>query len=230
MRGDALAIAALAALFLLRSGSAQPVTDRATQDTSGEVLPDVAANADQVQPSNVWDDASMLPNMNGTPEQNVTAFLRMVRCCEHRYPDNVQNDLCYQIMYGGGEFFDLSDHPVITGEKQKVLFTESQCKSWGFTFGKGGSTAAGAYQIIRPTWDQIRGVEPRLPDFSPASQDEAARRLLMQCGALSLIEAGDIEGALAKACKLWASLPGSTANQNPKLAQFALDRFYEGLA
>lgn len=228
----AFAGVAIAAFLFLRSGSAQAMTDSATQDSGTVIPPDVLSNAD-ANPSNEnsWNDTQMIPNMLGTPDQNVSAFLHMIRSCEHKYPDNVTNNVCYQIFYGGGEFFDLSDHPVTTGECKKVLFTQTQCLQYGYEYGKGwGSTAAGAYQILKPIWDNIRSIEPRLSDFSPASQDQAAIRLLAQCGALSLIQAGNIEDAIAKASKLWASLPGSTAQQNPKQLQFALDRFSEGLA
>jgi lysozyme len=91
------------------------------------------------------------------------------------------------------------------------------------------SSAAGAYQLIKATWIRLRD-KLQLPDFSPASQDLAAVQLLDDIGALKLVQAGDIQGALAKASKVWASLPGSRAQQNPKTLQYALDRFAEGLA
>jgi muramidase (phage lysozyme) len=81
------------------------------------------------------------------------------------------------------------------------------------------STAAGAYQIIKPTWERVRQAKwwgPYLPDFSPASQDDAARRLLIERGALSHVRAGEFDTALVLAAPEWASLPGSKANQKPK--------------
>jgi lysozyme len=118
---------------------------------------------------------------------------------------------------------------VNTCEKVGVKLTAAQCKASGFKPGC-VSTAAGAYQFIRPTWDRIRAISPRLPDFSPDSQDIAAIRLLNQIGALALIEAGDIAGAVAKASKTWASLPGSKAQQNPRQMAFIIDRFNEAVA
>ena len=228
MKGAAVAFVAIAAFLLLRSSGARAMTDTATMDTNEIVPPDVLQNAETVPTINIWDDNTMIDGLNRVPDQNVAAFLRMIRCCEHRYPDNVVNDVCYQIFYGGGKFFYLSDHPVNTGEKQKVLFTPDQCAKYGYEAGKGwGSTAAGAYQIIKPTWDMIRAIEPRLSDFSPEAQDQAAIRLLAQCGALADVQNNNLTAAIAKASKIWASLPGSTANQNPKQMQFALDRFYE---
>ncbi|NDG04091.1 MAG: lysozyme, partial [Alphaproteobacteria bacterium] len=89
------------------------------------------------------------------------------------------------------------------------------------------TTAAGGYQFIRPTWQRLRD-RLGLEDFSPASQDAAAVELLREVGALDLIEQGDIEGAMKKASKAWASLPGSLAQQNPRAPQFAFARFAEG--
>jgi muramidase (phage lysozyme) len=66
-----------------------------------------------------------------------------------------------------------------------------------------------------------------LPDFEQQSQDLAALELLKESGAYDLILEGEIEGAIRKASKIWASLPGSTAQQNPKAMQYALDRFRE---
>lgn len=165
-----------------------------------------------------------------TPESNLSAFLYMIRSTEHVYPRDVVNDACYQIFYGGSYFENLIDHPVITGEKVGVPLPAAMCRAAGYASGKCVSTAAGAYQIIKPTWNSIRENHPRLPDFSKASQDEAARRLLEKCGALALIYSGDIQGAIRKASSLWASLPGSSAQQNPKSMTFALSRYNEGIA
>ena len=162
------------------------------------------------------------------PDANVAAFLYMIRATEHTFPRDVETDACYNIFYGGSVFKDLSDHPVITGEKKGVPLAAATCRASGLKPGC-VSTAAGAYQIIKPTWVGVRDQLPRLPDFSPSSQDEAARRLLDQVGALELIRAGDITGGINRASKLWASLPGSMAKQNPRAIQYALDRFAEGL-
>ncbi|NDB96346.1 MAG: hypothetical protein EBZ78_09340 [Verrucomicrobia bacterium] len=94
------------------------------------------------------------------------------------------------------------------------------------------TTAAGAYQFIKPTWERVRqakGARKRLVDFSPNSQDEAAVRLLDEIGATPLITQGRIGDAIKVASKTWASLPGSKAQQNPRALQYALDRFAEGL-
>lgn len=165
----------------------------------------------------------------GTPQQNVAAFLHMIQSSEHVYPRDVENQAAYSTFYGGSTFSNFADHPVNTGEKVGVKLSAAQCKASGLKPGC-VSTAAGAYQFIKPTWDRIRAISPRLYDFSPDSQDTAAVRLLNQIGALSLIEAGDIAGAVAKASKTWASLPGSKAQQNPRQMAFIIDRFNEAVA
>lgn len=157
-----------------------------------------------------------------TPADRLGAFLYMIGSAEVS-PSAMQSGLAYQTFYGGSRFYDLSDHPVLTGEKQGIRLPDEWCRRAGF--GPGCvSTAAGAYQITLSTWGTATrpGVRdagawgPRLPDFSPASQDEAARRILILCGALPLIEDGDFQGALSRASVRWASLPGSTAGQGGK--------------
>lgn len=147
----------------------------------------------------------------------VAALLSTIVRCEHS-SGTVAAGMQYKTFYGGSLFHDLSDHPVRTGEKKGVRLTDSQCSHAGY--GPGCvSTAAGAYQIIAPTWDTVRKAGawgPRLPDFSPESQDEAGRRLLIMSGAMRELQAGNVSNAIVKAGGQWASLPGSNAMQNPK--------------
>jgi lysozyme len=209
-----LAVVALGALFLLRGS-----------DGTGEAsAPDSEAlmNADA---STNFGGYFLV----GTAPQNVSAFLHMLQSSEHVYPRDVENQAAYSTFYGGSTFSSFADHPVNTREKVGVRLSDAQCRASGFKPGC-VSTAAGAYQFIKPTWDRIRAMSPRLPDFSPASQDAAAVRLLDQIGALTLIEVGDIEGAVTKASKTWASLPGSKAQQNPRQMAFIIDRFNEAVA
>ena len=206
-----LAVVALGALFLLRG-----------DDGTGEAsAPDSEAlmNAD-----NSLNFGGYF--VVGTAAENVSAFLHMLQSSEHVYPRDVENQAAYSTFYGGSTFSNFADHPVNTREKVGVRLSDAQCRASGFKPGC-VSTAAGAYQFIKPTWDRIRSISPRLPDFSPASQDAAAVRLLNQIGALTLIEIGDIEGAVAMASGTWASLPGSKAQQNPRQLAFIIDRFNE---
>jgi muramidase (phage lysozyme) len=217
MNRTALAALVLAAvLFWPRRASAE--TDPATGDTA-PIQPQAVDNPDAVVLQDAEIQTMSLP-------VNVNAFLYMIRSCEHRFPTDVVNDDCYEIFYGGTRFADLSDHPVITGELAPVPLPDHMCKAAGLK-SPCYSTAAGAYQFIRPTWARLRN-KLGLDDFGFASQDRAALELLDESGVLSLIEEGEIESAIRKASKIWASLPGNAYQQNPKAMRFALDRFAEG--
>ena len=217
MNRTAIAALVLAAvLFWPRRAGAD--TDPATSDTA-PIQPQAADNPDAVTLQNEVIQPMSLP-------VDVNAFLYMIRSCEHRYPNDVTNDACYEIFYGGQRFADLSDHPVITGELAPVPLPEAMCRAAGLK-SPCFSTAAGAYQFIRPTWTRLRN-KLGLDDFGFASQDRAALELLDESGILGLIEDGEIESAIRKASKIWASLPGNAYQQNPKAMRFALDRFAEG--
>jgi hypothetical protein len=106
-------------------------------------------------------------------------------------------------MFGGALFDSYADHPRITNT---------------FKLRKGGtlsSTAAGAYQFLKKTWDGLvkqHGYE----DFSPENQDRAAIQLIKGRKALLDVEEGRFEQALFKCNKEWASLPGSPYGQPVK--------------
>jgi len=224
--GPALLFAGLAAYLLLRSRDAAATqVDTATNDTS--VVPSAAFTNLETNP--VYTSPSIPPEVRAMndPQANLSAFLYMIRSTEHVYPRDVVNDAAYSIFYGGSKFQSFRDHPVITGEKKGVPLPDEMCRAAGLKPGC-VSTAAGAYQMIKPTWVRMRD-RLNLPDFSPLSQDLAAVGLLDEIGAVDLIYAGDIEGAIHKASKIWASLPGSTAQQNPKALSYALNRFDDGL-
>ena len=154
-----------------------------------ELLPDDAAD--------VIDQAIDMTNSIDTQNANLRAFLWMIRTAEGTAGANG-----YRMHFGGGLFSSFADHP-------RLVVSRS-----GYS-----STAAGAYQILARTWDDIRA---GLPDFSPASQDEAAARLIRRRGALGDVYAGRFEDAVRKCAKEWASLPGSPYGQPVKtMAQVA---------
>lgn len=130
---------------------------------------------------------------------NVRAFLRAIRLGE-----GTSDDDGYRRMVGGGNFDSFADHP------RKRVWVDRY---------KVYSSAAGAYQFLTGTWDEVAG-RYGLPDFSPENQDRAAVALLIRRKALDDVIAGRIERAIDK-CKLeWASLPGSTYGQRTE----SLDR------
>lgn len=222
MARQAFSVAAAAAAIglaylLIRPGASRADTSVEEQDTN---LGDREADENPLQTPQ-----GILLEM---PQQDpISAFLYMIRASEHVFPRDVIDDDAYYIFYGGRKFRNLSDHPVITGEMQPVKLPDSLCINAGLKRGC-VSTAAGAYQIIRPTWIRVRD-KLRLPDFSPESQDKAAIELLRESGALDDILANDIESAIKKAARIWASLPGNNYKQTPKSLAYALDRYNEGL-
>ena len=103
----------------------------------------------------------------------------------------------YNIRFGGAVIDDLSKHPRIyqeyttkTGKKEK-------------------SAAAGRYQFLPSTWDNIAG-KLGLPDFSADSQDKAALGLILS---IPGAEKAMLDGDVAQLAKLlnstWTSVTGS---------------------
>jgi muramidase (phage lysozyme) len=131
-------------------------------------------------------------------DANVAAFLHLIR-----YGESSNSDRAYSTLYGGGQFSDFSQHPGIF-----------------FTLPDGRRTsAAGAYQITKTTWDSLRSYN--LPDFSPASQDFAAVCLIKRRGAYSDVLAGRFDTAIRKCQNEWTSLPGA------KEARYGLDKAHQ---
>ena len=124
--------------------------------------------------------------------QNVRAFLMAIRLGE-----GTLSDIGYYTIVGGQTFTDDSKHP-------RILVSLHR---YGVK-----STAAGAYQIIYPTWQGLVR-QYGFTDFTPESQDEAAVALILEKCALDDVIAGRLEEAIEKCSAIWASLPGSKAGQ-----------------
>lgn len=169
-------------------------------------------------------------NETTNARSSVDAFLWMIGAAETSLRA-MEDGTAFRTFYGGSLFSDLSDHPVLTGERVGVPLPESFCRAAGRRAGC-VSTAAGAFQILAPTWESVRRAcswGPRLPDFSHASQIEAARRLLEQSGALAALAMDDFSGAVALASRLWASLPGSTAKQGGRSLEWVASTYSDAL-
>lgn len=121
----------------------------------------------------------------------------------------------YRVTFGFGHTIrDLSEHPAITGEWRGATLSDEMCSNAGFGPGC-KSTAAGAFQLIRPTWVRCRDALG-LADFSPASQDAAAVYLIQRRGALQDVYAGRVQAWVNKCRAEWASLPGNYAKQGQR--------------
>lgn len=129
------------------------------------------------------------------PADNVVAFLAMLAHAEGtpRYG----NENGYNVLVGGGLFDDYSDHP-----RRSVYLPAYNIRS----------TAAGRYQFLRRTWDDL--VERfGLKDCAPANQDTGAVALIRQCRALDAVHEGRVEEAIHACRRIWASLPGAGYGQ-----------------
>lgn len=196
-----LIIAAAAAAALLLNAHQTTTPEGETDETGGIG----AMLNDYTQP-----DAN--PN-----DANTAAFLTMIRIGEGTAGSRGYNELC------GGTFTDdLSDHPANLGWRGLPL-SAAQCAGAGR--GPGCvSTAAGAYQFIKPTWNSL-AAKLGLPDFSPASQDLAAVEIIRQRGALDAVQAGDLATAIAKCASTWASFNGAGYGQHEVAYQAMVDNF-----
>ena len=139
-------------------------------------------------------------------DANRAAFLQMIRASEGTSgPDG------YRTLFGYRTFSSFADHP-----RTAVQFTSGGRTLW--------TTAAGAYQLMAvspipsggstkvDTWDRLQR-KLQLPDFTPASQDAAALELVDECGALGNVDAGELDVAVSKCRRVWASLPGAGYGQ-----------------
>ncbi|MNK33388.1 hypothetical protein D3C87_518690 [compost metagenome] len=125
---------------------------------------------------------------------NVQKVLRTIGQAEGTIGDKIADP--YRVGFGGSSIDSLDAHPNVL-----VPFTQ--------TDGKANKTsAAGAYQFIKPTWDDVSS-KLGLKDFSPRNQDIAALELIRRAGALDSVLNGDAQGALGKLGATWASLPSS---------------------
>lgn len=162
----------------------------------------VASQADQVADLETSPDLSLLDETMSqitnltirvadvVSDPQVQAFLQLIRTGEGTTGPNG-----YRTMYGGGLFVSYVDHP------------RRSITAGGIT-----STAAGAYQFLSRTWDEMVAMYS-LADFSPVNQDVAAVGLIKRRGALADVLAGRFRAAIDKCNREWASLPGSPYGQ-----------------
>lgn len=152
----------------------------------------------------------------------ISAMLQAIKKAEGTADRGDPYRVCYSYRHTINSF---ADHPAVTREWAGERLSDAMCADAGL--GPGCvSTAAGAYQIIRPTWLRLK-TKLGLPDFSPASQDAAATELLRERGALARLEVGDFAGAVEKTRKEWASLPGAGYGQGERSIAWLTARFTE---
>lgn len=139
-------------------------------------------------------------------DPSTKAFLDLIAWSEgtSASPETVNNG--YDVIVSGVDgmhvFTDYSDHPFASGRAPIVVRAEPLLTS----------TASGRYQLLLRWWTPYKAML-RLPDFSPASQDAVAIQQIRERGALPLIEAGNVEAAIAACSNIWASLPNNDYGQ-----------------
>lgn len=123
-----------------------------------------------------------------TPERR--ALLNTIRFAEGTWTGGRHDG--YRMLYGGRLIADLTRHPEITVQSRYT------------------SAAAGAYQFLPRTWQEAARLL-HLPDFGPASQDQAALYLVEKRGVLQRFDRqGLCQEVLARLAPEWASLPTRT--------------------
>jgi len=214
MNTAAIALTATAAGLLLIGGTASARGH--VEAGEGGAGFDLGALADTLETTyNQTTQALDMTNTNTTTAgRNVAAFLAMIQRAEGTSGGGRD---AYRVCYGYRHTIaSLRDHPAVTGEWRGERLSDAMCANAGF--GPGCvSTAAGAYQIIRPTWVRLRD-RLGLRDFGPAAQDAAAVELIRSRGALIDVQAGRVADAIHKCRQEWASLPGNYAKQGQRSA------------
>ena len=163
-------------------------------------------------------------NQAGAP--SVLAFLDMVKWCELGSESIANSDDGYNVLVGSKPghvvtFASYADHP-----QQFVAFTFRDPKTGELKAIT--SSAAGAYQILARTFDKL-AEQHGFHDFTPETQDLAAIALIAGRGALGLLVKGQIEAAVEKCNKEWASLPGSPYGQPTHTMNDVLNVYHAAL-
>lgn len=155
---------------------------------------------------------------------NVLRFLDLVAWSEGTSDSPATRNDGYDVIVTGHDavpntFTDYGDHPFDKGRAPIVLRVD---KATGKPTLE--SDASGRYQIMLRTW---RAYHPMLglADFSPESQDLIACRLIRERGAIHMLAAGDISGAIHACSNIWASLPGNDYAQGGKPISALLQKF-----
>lgn len=157
--------------------------------------------------------ASPLPSSRAELQElgrnpRVAAFKPVIR-----YGESNLTDRAYHLRYPNTYFASLAQHP-------KVFVPLPDGKK---------SSAAGAYQITWTTWSELVD-KYGFASFGIAEQEEACTALIARCGALPLLLAGDVAGAIAAARLTWTSLPGAAENtRRAWTMQAALDLYHRAL-
>ena len=145
----------------------------------------------------------------------LAAFLKTITDSELSPAVVEQSDQGFNVLLGSvpGQvltFSSYNNHP-------KVLIHVGQWRS----------TAAGAFQILWPTWFAYKSIL-QLSDFGPDSQRAVAVQLIKECKALGLAQSeslADVSRAFSLCSSRWASLPGNDYGQHQQKMEWLLSRY-----
>ncbi len=147
-------------------------------------------------------------------EKNRKAFLKVIQFSE----GTAKSANPYAVVFGFGYTIEnFSDHPANLGSWTGKTLSDNLCYNANQPAGC-KSTAAGAYQFIKSTWNGIKRAMPGIT-FDEIGQDKAALHLIKKRGAINDVESGRFYDAVAKCAKEWASFPGSPYGQPTKRIQ-----------
>lgn len=210
--GQTLILVSGGLLLFAAAAAGRANIEAADGDITGMVSVDALTDTVEAFYNVVTEEAAQV-DMD-TSQTNINAFLRVIQQCEGT--DKASDP--YRVCFGYRHTIQsLHDHPAKTGEWAGETLPPTMCANAGFGPGC-KSTAAGAYQMIKPTWSSLQK-KLGLPDFGPESQDAAAVELIRARGALEDVKAGRIDEAVYKVRSVWASLPGNYAKQGQRSIQ-----------
>lgn len=148
----------------------------------------------------------------------VVQFLDLIAFSEGTSTHALTKDGGYDVIVtsvGGPETFsDFSHHPFANGRLANVIRRVPLLTS----------TASGRYQVLLRYWRDYQS-SLGLMDFSPLSQDLVAIQQMRERHAVSLILAGNIQGAIEACSNIWASLPGNNYRQGGHSMEALLSKF-----
>jgi muramidase (phage lysozyme) len=152
-------------------------------------------------------------------DTKLKAFLDLIAFSEGTSTSRITQADGYDVIVSGVDgpsiFTDYTDHPFAQGGAVTVRRVPLLV-----------STAAGRYQVLARYWNAYKA-QLHLPDFSPASQDAVALQQMKERGAVTMVEAGNVEGAIATCSNIWASFPGNTYGQGGENMATLLAKYAE---
>jgi muramidase (phage lysozyme) len=160
--------------------------------------------------------------MQLSPAPSIVAFLSLIAWSEGASRSELTQNDGYDVIVTGIDgpaiFTDYSEHPFANGRAPVIVRRVPLLTS----------TAAGRYQILLRWWLPYKA-QLNLPDFTPQSQDAVAIEQMKERGAVALIAAGDIQGAITACSNIWASFPGNSYQQPGGNSMATLMDMYQNL-